>query len=222
MDTETTINQLKNTIKELEHKLSESSTVGLFMKFLLFIIMTGCVYACYKSRNFIKWAALIIVGYLLFGDTIKAGWNSSCEFVATSWNEAKENSAKKAKFKQEQEMLEAKTRREIEKTKAEAEAQCSIITTESETRLKELKTKEQIEYNSWVRVQAEERNDAINKAIISGTYKTLPPKVTDVPEVVKDIEPVKEKKEDKPEISITEKEGDTTTIRVIYKDNLKK
>lgn len=204
--------QLKERITKLESELAKAQSPGLFAKFMCLLLLTGAAYVFYKSRVLIKWAVIILFVYIFFGSMIGSAFDSTAAFISKSWTSWKESSAKQAKLDAERENAEAELRRKTDALAAETKAKTDVIAAETKAKTDVIIAEEKAKHSEWERDQISRRNEAINQAIINGTWNST----SSAPEPVSKDSEVKETE---PEVQVINNEGVVTRIKVTYPNN---
>ena len=209
-----TISKLKERIAKLEEELAKAQTPTLFMKFMWLLLLTGTIYVLYKCRTLIKYAVIILFIYILFGGVIGSAWNSTCEFISTSWTSWREEVHKQNQIENAREEADAAARRNTEVLAAETKARTDIIEAETRAKTEVVKAEEETRRAAWEREQIEKRNNAINQAIINGTWnsQSAAPEPTQTPEPAPDSEGNKPE----PEVQVYENNGTITRVKITY------
>lgn len=201
-----TLENIQAQIDDLKKELLKTKSWSIIIKLCVLLLLFGVMAGFYKCRTVIKWCFIVFLVWLFFGNTINNAFDWSYNVIRTMYLTNKQQSLEEENKKRELEEMHRKARIEADKLAAIEKAKQDTITAEAEAKVKVLQTEEQIKKASWEREQAEARNNAINQAIINGTWTKDTPANSDA---TKPVETTNE--------GVTVVKGNHgTQVRVIY------
>jgi hypothetical protein len=176
---------------------------SIIFKLITLLIFLSIMWSFYKGRAVIKWVVIICLIWLFLGNTITSAFEWTSNVIKTMYTDYKQSADEEEKYQKELRAKQDAARIETERVTAIERAKQETILTEASARSEVLIAEENVKQAEWERAQTEARNNAINQAIINGTWKQDTPIITEVP-----------KSEDKDVTVVNGTSG--TQVRVIY------
>jgi hypothetical protein len=184
-----TLENIQAEINDIKKELMKAKSWGIIFKLITLLIFLGIMWSFYKGRTAIKWLLIIFLVWFFLGDTISSSFEWTSNVIKTMYNDYKKSADEEEKYQKELRAKQDAARIETERVTAIERAKQETILTEASARSEVLIAEENVKQAEWERAQTEARNNAINQAIINGTWKQDTPIVTEeVPKPVdKDV-----------------------------------
>lgn len=177
-----TLENIQTEINDIKNELLKAKSWSIIFKLIALLIFLGIAWCFYKCRTFIKWLLIVFLVWLFLGDTISSAFEWTSNVIKTMYTDYKQSADEEERYQQELRAKQDAARIETERVTAVERARQETILTEASARAEVLIAEENAKQAEWERAQTEARNNAINQAIISGTWtqNNVPP-VTEVP-----------------------------------------
>lgn len=198
-----TLENIQAEINDIKKELMKAKSWGIIFKLITLLIFLGIMWSFYKCRTAIKWLLIIFLVWLFLGNTINSAFEWTSNVIKTMYTDYKQAADEEEKYQKELRANQDAARIETERVTAIERAKQETILAEASARSEVLITEENVRQAEWERAQTEARNNAINQAIINGTWNQDTPTVVEAP-----------KSEDKDVTVVNGTSG--TQVRVIY------
>lgn len=198
-----TLENIQAEINDIKKELMKAKSWGIIFKLITLLIFLGIMWSFYKCRTAIKWLLIIFLVWLFLGNTINSAFEWTSNVIKTMYTDYKQAADEEEKYQKELRAKQDAARIETERVTAIERAKQETILAEASARSEVLITEENVRQAEWERAQTEARNNAINQAIINGTWNQDTPTVVEAP-----------KSEDKDVTVVNGTSG--TQVRVIY------
>lgn len=177
-----TLENIQAEINDIKKELMKAKSWGIIFKLITLLIFLGIMWGFYKCRTAIKWLLIIFLVWLFLGNTISSSFEWTSNVIKTMYTDYKKAADEEEKYQKELRAKQDAARIETERVTAIERAKQETILAEASARSEVLITEENVKQAEWERAQTEARNNAINQAIINGTWtqNDVPP-VTEVP-----------------------------------------
>mgnify|MGYP003288550613 CR=1 FL=1 len=198
-----TLENIQAEINDIKKELMKAKSWGIIFKLITLLIFLGIMWSFYKCRTAIKWLLIIFLVWLFLGNTISSSFEWTSNVIKTMYTDYKKSADEEEKYQKELRAKQDAARIETERVTAIERAKQETILAEASARSEVLITEENVKQAEWERAQTEARNNAINQAIINGTWKQDTPTV------------VEETKSEAKDVTVV-KGTSGTQVRVIY------
>jgi hypothetical protein len=199
-----TLEKIQEEINDIKKELMKAKSWSIIFKLITLLIFLGIMWSFYKCRTAIKWLLIIFLVWLFLGNTINSAFEWTSNVIKTMYTDYKQSADEEEKYQKELRAKQDAARIETECVTAIERAKQETILTEASARSEVLIAEENVRQAEWERAQTEARNNAINHAIINGTWTQ-----TTVPPVTESTKPSDE--------GVTVVNGTSgTQVRVIY------
>lgn len=198
-----TLEKIQAEIDDIKKDLMQAKSWSIIFKLITLLIFLGIMWSFYKCRTAIKWVVIICLIWLFLGNTINSTFEWTSNVIKTTYTDYKQSADEEEKYQKELRAKQDAARIETERVTAIERAKKETILAEASARSEVLITEERVKKAEWERTQTEARNNAINQAIINGTW------TQNTPTVVESKDPSKK------DVTIVNKEDDTQ-VRIIY------
>lgn len=177
-----TLENIQGEINDTKKELLKAKSWGIIFKLIALLIFLGIMWGFYKCRTAIKWLLIIFLVWLFLGNTISSAFEWTYNVIKTMYTDYKQSADEEERYQQELRAKQDAARIETERVTAIERAKQETILTEATARAEVLTAEENAKQAEWERTQTEARNNAINQAIINGTWtQNAVPPVTEVP-----------------------------------------
>lgn len=198
-----TLEKIQAEIDDIKKDLMNAKSWSIIFKLITLLIFLGIMWSFYKCRTAIKWVVIICLIWLFLGNTINSTFEWTSNVIKTTYTDYKQSADEEEKYQKELRAKQDAARIETERVTAVERAKKETILAEASARSEVLITEEKVKKAEWERSQTEARNNAINQAIINGTWTQNTPTV------------VESKNTSNKDVTIVNKEDDTQ-VRIIY------
>lgn len=198
-----TLEKIQEEINDIKQDLMKAKSWSIIFKLITLLIFLGIMWSFYKCRTAIKWLLIICLVWLFLGNTISSSFEWTSNVIKTMYTDYKQSADEEEKYQKELRAKQDAARIETERVTAIERAKKETILAEASARSEVLTTEEKVKKAEWEREQTEARNNAINQAIINGTWTQNTPTV---------VEPKVSASKD---VTVVNKESDTQ-VRIIY------
>lgn len=198
-----TLEKIQAEIDDIKKDLMQAKSWSIIFKLITLLIFLGIMWSFYKCRTAIKWVVIICLIWLFLGNTINSAFEWTSNVIKTTYTDYKQSADEEEKYQKELRAKQDAARIETEHVTAIERARKETILAEASARSEVLITEEKVKKAEWERSQTEARNNAINQAIINGTWTQNTPTV------------VESEDSSKKDVTIVNKEDDTQ-VRIIY------
>lgn len=176
-----TLENIQAEINDIKKELMKAKSWGIIFKLITLLIFLGIMWSFYKCRTAIKWLLIIFLVWLFLGNTISSAFEWTSNVIKTMYTDYKQSADEEEKYQKELRAKQDAVRIETERVTAIERAKQETILAEASARSEVLIAEENVKQAEWERAQTEARNNAINQAIINGTWKQDLPTVTETP-----------------------------------------
>lgn len=198
-----TLEKIQAEIDDIKKDLMKAKSWSIIFKLITLLIFLGIMWSFYKCRTAIKWVLIVCLIWLFLGNTISSAFEWTSNVIKTMYTDYKQSADEEEKYQKELRAKQDAARIETERVTAIERAKKETIMAEASARSEVLTTEEKVKKAEWERTQTEARNNAINQAIINGTWTQNTPTV---------VEPKVTTNKD---VTVVNKESDTQ-VRIIY------
>lgn len=198
-----TLEKIQAEIDDIKKDLMKAKSWSIIFKLITLLIFLGIMWSFYKCRTAIKWVLIICLVWLFLGNTISSSFEWTSNVIKTMYTDYKQSADEEEKYQKELRAKQDAARIETERVTAIERAKKETILAEASARSEVLTTEEKVKKAEWERSQTEARNNAINQAIINGTWTQNTPTT---------VEPKVSTSKD---VTVVNKESDTQ-VRIIY------
>lgn len=198
-----TLEKIQAEINDIKKDLMKAKSWSIIFKLITLLIFLSIMWSFYKGRAVIKWVVIICLIWLFLGNTITSAFEWTSNVIKTMYTDYKQSADEEEKYQKELRAKQDAARIETERVIAIERAKKETIMAEASARSEVLTTEEKVKKAEWERTQTEARNNAINQAIINGTW------TQNTPTVVEPKVPVSK------DVTVVNKEDDTQ-VRIIY------
>jgi hypothetical protein len=177
-----TLENIQAEINDIKKELLKAKSWSIIFKLIALLIFLGIMWGFYKCRTIIKWLLIILLVWLFLGNTISSAFEWTSNVIKTIYTDYKQSADEEEQYQKELRAKQDAMRMETERVTTIERAKQETILTEASARAEVLVAEENAKQAEWERAQTEARNNAINQAIINGTWKQdTPPPVTESP-----------------------------------------
>ena len=177
-----TLENIQAVINDIKKELLKAKSWSIIFKLIALLIFLGIMWGFYKCRTIIKWLLIILLVWLFLGNTISSAFEWTSNVIKTMYTDNKQSADEEERYQKELRAKQDAMRMETERVTTIERAKQETILTEASARAEVLVAEENAKQAEWERAQTEARNNAINQAIINGTWKQdTPPPVTEAP-----------------------------------------
>lgn len=176
-----TLENIQAEINDIKKELLTAKSWSIIFKLIALLIFLGIMWGFYKCRTAIKWLLIILLVWLFLGNTINSAFEWTSNVIKTMYTDYKQSADEEERYQKELRAKQDAARIETERITTVERAKQETILTEASARAEVLIAEENAKQAEWERAQTEARNNAINQAIINGTWtQTNVPPVTEV------------------------------------------
>lgn len=165
-----TLEKIQAEIDDIKKDLMNAKSWSIIFKLITLLIFLGIMWSFYKCRTAIKWVVIICLIWLFLGNTINSAFEWTSDVIKTTYTDYKQSADEEEKYQKELRAKQDAARIETERVTAVERAKKETILAEASARSEVLITEEKVKKAEWERSQTEARNNAINQAIINGTW----------------------------------------------------
>lgn len=165
-----TLENIQSQIDDIKKELLKTKSWSIIIKLVVLLLLFGVLAGFYKCRTIIKWCFIVLLVWLFFGNTISSAFEWTSNVIKTMYTDYKQSADEEEKYQKELRAKQDTARIETERVTAIERAKQETILTEASARSEILIAEENVKQAEWERAQTEARNNAINQAIINGTW----------------------------------------------------